>query len=128
MDARNVTVLVVDDDQIFREALVYELKRKQIKTMDASNGIEALKIVKNEKIHVIVSDVKMPGGDGIELLKEIRKIDSEMPVFILMSGFTDLSSKEAIALGAKKILAKPFDRKLFISEITTIITDLREDS
>lgn len=128
MELKNTTVLVVDDDEMLREVIVYELSRHHLKTMEASNGTEAFQVVKNSKIDIVISDIKMPGGDGIELLKNIREMDPRIPVLIFMTGFSRILPKDAIALGARKVFEKPFDRKAFMDEIRTIASELKDSN
>lgn len=126
MEFSKATILVVDDDETLREVLVDELNNNNFKTLTAANGIEALKIVRGTKVHLIISDVKMPGGDGVELLKKIREIDPFVPVLFFMSGFSHLSKEEAFAMGAKRLFEKPFNRKEFMDEVKNTVQDLKE--
>lgn len=126
MKINNATVLVVDDDDALREVIVHVLARLHLKTKEASNGKDALEIVKTNQIHIVVSDIKMPGGDGVELLKKIREIDSKMPILIFVSGYCDLSPATAVSLGARRLFEKPFDRSEFINEILTSVAEIAE--
>lgn len=126
MNAHNATALVVDDDDTLREVIVFELTRLRLKTMQATNGKEALAIVKANKIHIVISDIKMPGGDGVELLTKIREMHPSMPIFIFVSGYSELSPEAAIAIGARRFFAKPFDRTEFINEIRQSVSEIEE--
>ena len=126
MKAENAIVLVVEDDDSLREMLLEELTRKHFNTMEASNGRDALELVKKNRIQLVVSDIKMPGGDGIELLKRLREIDPLAPVLIFVSGYCNLLPADAISLGARRFFEKPFDRKEFLKEIQTCIAEMEE--
>lgn len=126
MKPSNATILVVDDDDTLREAIVFELNRRHFKTREAANGNDALNIVKTCKIHLVVSDVKMPGGDGIELLKKLREIDPSLPVLIFISGFCDLLPADAISMGARRFFEKPFNRAEFMTEVENSIAEIQE--
>lgn len=103
------TLLVVEDEADLREPLVSEFQYLGCKVFQASNGADAFAIVCNEQIDLVISDIRMPGGDGIQLLKNIRARSGEIPAVMLMTGFSDVSAEESYALGAEAILTKPFD-------------------
>jgi two-component system response regulator (stage 0 sporulation protein F) len=78
-------------------------------TFQASNGKAALEIVQNEKPDLVLLDMKIPGMDGLEILKHIKKIDSGIKV-IMMTAYGELDMiKEATELGALTHFTKPFD-------------------
>lgn len=108
-------ILVVDDDLNLREAIAFDLKKKGGHIFMAANGTEAFEIVKNENIDIVVSDVRMPNGDGIALIKKIRKRHPALPVVLLCTGFSDLTESEAKKLGAYGLIEKPIDRKAMIA-------------
>lgn len=104
-------ILVVDDDEDIRDALIFDLKRRGCFVFEASDGMTALQIARSNKIDMIISDVRMPNGDGIFLLKEIRKNLGSTPILFLATGFADLLEAEALKMGAFALLDKPIDRK-----------------
>jgi len=67
------TVLIVDDEANFREALAFLLKMEGYKILTAESGHSALKLLKERKVDVVVSDIRMPDGDGIELLRRLKR-------------------------------------------------------
>lgn len=117
----DVTILVVDDEAGLRKALVFDFKRRGFNVMDAACGNDALEILRKYKIHVVLSDVKMPNGDGIELLDKIKDGDSEIPVVMFITGFADLTLEDAYDKGADAIFSKPFDRKEVIETVIKAI-------
>jgi len=78
----NPTILLIDDEDRFRQALSRQLALRDFKTIDVSNGEEAIKIVRHKNPEVIILDQKMPGMDGIQTLKEIKKIRPEVQVIM----------------------------------------------
>lgn len=110
-ELKNYTILVVDDEEVLRDAIAFDFKRKGFTVLSAENGIEGFKMVKNNKVHLVVSDMRMPGGDGMSLLEKIRQFDPDIPTLIFVTGFSDYTEEECIKKGAKKLLSKPFDRK-----------------
>lgn len=111
------TILVVEDEDILRSAMTLVFKASGYHVFSAANGTEALKIAQEKNLDVIVSDVRMPNGDGVELLKNIRALHFEKPVLFLVTGYTDLKSEDAYDLGADAIFAKPFDRQILLDTI-----------
>src|SRR5436190_8182481 len=102
-------ILIVDDEQSYRQLLnlVFEGDGHTIRT--AMNGREALEILQAEPADVVISDVKMPDMDGIEMLQALRETQPELGV-ILMTAFASVeTAREAFKLGADDFIQKPFD-------------------
>lgn len=112
-------VLVVDDELELRRAVIFDLKRRGCTTYEAACGSEAVEIVKIHKIDIVVSDVRMPNGDGIDLLRQIREIHIEIPIVLLATGFADLSEPEALKLGAYALIDKPINRQKMLGLLET---------
>jgi len=110
-------ILVADDEHIIRLVLNESLKKEGYEVDEASNGEEALLKVRNERYDLVILDVKMPKLDGIEALKQIRKIDPNIPVVMITAyGNTQVAMK-AIKEGAFDYFTKPFD----VSEIRIVV-------
>lgn len=102
-------ILIVDDEQSYRQllSLVFEGDGHVIRT--AMNGREALELLQAEMADVIISDVKMPDMDGIEMLRAVREIHPDLGV-ILMTAFASVdTARDAFKLGADDFIQKPFD-------------------
>lgn len=108
---KKINILIVDDETDLREALVFDFSRMKCTIFEASNGQEALEIVNNNPVDIVISDVKMPHLTGTELLKKIREIKPDIPVVMLATGFSDLTESEALKLGAFALMEKPINRK-----------------
>jgi two-component system response regulator (stage 0 sporulation protein F) len=118
--ARNpedVTILVVDDEELLREAIAYEFQRKGFCVLEATSGNKAIEILKDRSVDVVVSDVRMPDGDGIRLLDYINTIQDKPPALMLLTGFADISTEDALKRGAFSVMSKPFDRKSLVNEV-----------
>jgi two-component system response regulator (stage 0 sporulation protein F) len=102
------TVLVVDDEPDLREILKDEFTFEGADVSEAKNGKEALELVKSKKFDAVLSDIRMPGGDGVTLAREIKALNSQTPIVFLITGFADLRSYEAYDLGAEGFFTKPF--------------------
>ncbi len=104
-------VLVVDDDFDLRQAMIFDLKRRGCIIFEAACGADAVEIVKANPIEIVISDVRMPNGNGVDMLKEIKKIKPNVPIVVLATGFADLSELEALNLGAHALIEKPINRQ-----------------
>ena len=100
--------LVVDDEQLIREIIVLDLEFSGFAATQASSGNEAVKLLSERAFDFVLSDIRMPNGDGISMLKALRARDLSTPV-LFMSGFSDVPVWDVYALGAEALLGKPFD-------------------
>jgi len=103
------SVLLVDDEKDYLETLLKRLLKRRIKATGANSGEEALKILKETPPDVVVLDVRMQGMDGIQTLKEIKKIRPLVEV-IMLTGHANLEvAVEGMEAGAFDYLMKPTD-------------------
>lgn len=116
----DVTILIVDDEEALRNALVFDFKRKGYQVLDACNGKAAFDIVKERKIDLILTDVRMPQGDGIELLDNTKAYNPELPV-VIITGFADISLEDAYNKGVDAVFSKPFDRKELMAAVARAV-------
>jgi CheY-like chemotaxis protein len=101
-------ILCVDDESEILEVLESFLESLDYNVFTASDGVKAFELIKKQKdINLVITDVRMPNGDGVELLKNIKAEMPSIPV-IVISGFTDYSLDEIYRYGADSILYKPF--------------------
>lgn len=102
-------VLIVDDQNGIRVLLTEVFSSEGYRTYQASNGKLALEIVKKESPDMVLLDMKIPGMDGLEILKRIKEINTQVKV-IMMTAYGELDMiKEATELGALMHFTKPFD-------------------
>jgi serine/threonine protein kinase/ActR/RegA family two-component response regulator len=102
-------VLLVDDNDSLRRALRRTLAAEGHQVVEASNGREAIKLTKSQDFDLIVSDVRMPDMDGVELLRAIHERDADLPV-LLITGDPELeTAMKAVEYGALEYLTKPVD-------------------
>ncbi|MGD9230214.1 MAG: response regulator [Desulfobacterales bacterium] len=106
---KNFNVLLVDDELEFLETLVKRLTKRGLNISTAKSGEDALKIIGGKGIDVVVLDVRMPGMDGIQTLREIKKIDPLMEVIMLTGHASVEVAIEGMELGAFDYLMKPAD-------------------
>ncbi|EIF15055.1 Spo0F [Bacillus sp. 5B6] len=105
----NEKILIVDDQYGIRILLNEVFHKEGYQTFQAANGIQALDIVTKERPDLVLLDMKIPGMDGIEILKRMKMIDESIRV-IIMTAYGELDMiKESKELGALTHFAKPFD-------------------
>jgi DNA-binding NtrC family response regulator len=105
------TVLLVDDDQSFRRVMQYQLREDGYRVLTAADLASALQHFQAEAIDVVVTDVKMPGGDGMDLLARLKAAQPDLPVVMLTAHGTIGAAVEAMKCGAFDYLTKPFSRE-----------------
>ncbi|MBU8905857.1 response regulator [Desertibacillus haloalkaliphilus] len=102
-------ILVVDDQYGIRVLLNEILQKDGYQLYQAANGVQALTIVEEEEPDLVLLDMKIPGMDGLEILKRIKEMNSDIRV-IMMTAYGELNMiNEAMNLGAVTHFAKPFD-------------------
>ena len=115
--SETIKVLMVDDEEQFRETTKKLLKRRGFETLLAGSGEEAIDKLK-ENPDVVVLDIKMPGMDGHQALKEIKRHSPDLPVIMLTGHGARPSAREALVEGAFDYLSKPCDMDLLGSKIS----------
>lgn len=100
-------VLLVDDERDFLETLVKRLRKRNLEVAGASSGEEALRVLREIPIDVVVLDVRMPGMDGIQVLRELKQISPLIQVIMLTGHASVEVAVEGMELGAFDYLMKP---------------------
>lgn len=117
----NYNILVADDDKEIRNALNIYLTNEGMNVFLASNGIEALDILSNNDIHLIIMDIMMPEMDGIQATLSIRK-EIDIPIIILSAKGEDRDVILGLNIGADDYMTKPFN---FLELIARVKSNLR---
>lgn len=126
-----INILVVDDEKIEREGLKYLLSREEdiSEICEASNGKQALQILRTQQIHLLLTDIKMPHMDGLELARRAKEENERLQV-VIFSGYNDFTfAQEAIRYGVKDYVLKPVDPENFhdvISRVKDEIIKIKE--
>ena len=117
------SVLIVDDDHNVLEVLDARLSSSGLTVYKAEGGRQALQIMKTRRIDLVVSDVKMPGMDGMELLSEIIRTQPGLPVIFLTAYANVPDAVKAVQSGAVDYVEKPFDGKALTEKIQKMLQD-----
>ncbi len=107
--AQKGRILVVDDDSDVRFVVCELLRTGGYDVLEAADGSSALGLVAEREVDVILSDIKMPDLDGIELLRTLREREQDVPVLLMTGGPTVETAIQAVELGALRYLVKPID-------------------
>ena len=119
--ADKIRILMVDDEEQFRATTSKILTRRGYETSMASNGEEALAIIKETDHDVVVLDINMPGIDGHQALKEIKQLKPDLPVIMLTGHGAEDSAKTTLKHGAFDYLSKPCDIDLLAARINEAV-------
>jgi two-component system NtrC family response regulator len=108
------TILIVDDEKNYLLVLSAVLEEEGYEVLTTVSGMEAMEIQKSSDLDLVLTDMKMPGMDGIELLDQIKTIDPELPVIMMTAHGTIDKAVEAMQKGAYSYILKPFDNERLI--------------
>jgi two-component system chemotaxis response regulator CheY len=117
------TILIVDDSISIRQVVGMTLKANGFEVIEAADGVDALKKLTGQKVHLIISDVNMPNMDGITLLKEIKQLPAYRftPVVMLTTEGADEKKEQGRAAGAKAWIIKPFRPEQMLVAVNKLI-------
>jgi DNA-binding NtrC family response regulator len=122
MDASQERILVVDDEAPLRSLFERVLKKEGYEVRPAASGDEALKLLETEWFDLVITDLKMPGMDGMELLAKGKSVNPTLPFIVLTAFGTVRSAVAAVKEGAYDYLVKPFD----LEELKLVIKNALE--
>jgi chemosensory pili system protein ChpA (sensor histidine kinase/response regulator) len=116
---RKQNILIVDDSLSIRKFVSILLQQKGYRVYTASNGMEALAVIDEHPVDLIITDLEMPVMHGYELLRELRRkgLSETIPVVILTSRGSEKHKEKAASLGAKEYLVKPFEEALLLETV-----------
>ena len=104
--AEKKRILIVEDEKDIQELLAFNLSTEKTSVEVASSGNEALELLEKQKFDLILSDIKMQNGSGIELLAELGRRGG-LPPFVFLTAYPDIDEKKLLEMGAVKIFYKP---------------------
>jgi len=113
----NFHLLLVDDEERFLTTTQTIMNKRGIDVSIATNGLEALKVLEEKRIDVVVLDIKMPGMDGIEVLKKIKKKYPLLEIILLTGHGTVETAVEGLKMGAFEYLLKPCSIETLLQKV-----------
>lgn len=124
---KDIKILLVDDEEDFVRTLSERLSLRDLQSQAVFSGEEAMRCVGDAIPDIIVLDLKMPGINGMEVLRRVKQHFPEIQVIILTGHGNDLDETEARQLGAFDYLRKPVDIELLVERIRAACLDRRKD-
>lgn len=118
-------ILVVDDDADFRRAMVEILTDAGYRPCEAASGREALDKCDKQRFDLILLDLVLPGMDGLEVLRVLRKRDDRVKIILVTAFATVESAVDGIKLGANDYVAKPFSVSEFVTLVQRTLVEMR---
>lgn len=121
-------ILIADDEKYIRRGICSILERnlEEVTCIEAKNGLEALEKAEQETLGLIITDISMPGMDGLEFVKELKNQQVNTTIIIL-SGYENFAyAKQAITLGIREYVMKPIKKAEFIELIKQYMDDIRK--
>lgn len=125
MDGTLRAVLLVDDELGFLDVMGRRLRRRGIRAALAASGQEALEAVRRERFDAVVTDLKMPGMDGLALMECLRDIVPDLPVVLLTGHAGEAEAREAVRRGVAEYLHKPCDFDMLLETLLRVAEEKR---
>ena len=119
--ARSLDVLIVDDDPLILTVVDLMVRHAGHTARTASDGNAALDVLADSASDIIVSDIRMPGMDGLELARVVRRDYPQIPIILMTGYLSEYSSGSAEEIGIEGILKKPFKSTDLIAAITRAV-------
>ena len=116
-------ILIVDDEEHIIELIKFNLENSGYETLTATNGIDALRIIREESPRLILLDIMLPGMDGYDICKEIRKdsVIANIPVIMITAKGEEVDKILGLELGADDYITKPFSIRELIARVKALI-------
>jgi two-component system NtrC family response regulator len=118
---RNQKILFVDDDKAGRQIALYNLKEEGYEVDEAQSGEQALEVFDAQSHSLVITDIRMPGISGIDLLREIKNRSSDVPVLVITAYASINTAVEAMKLGADDFIIKPFNRDQLVLAVSKAV-------
>lgn len=117
------TVLVVDDEVDLCDIFKMDLEEAGYRVLVADSGSSGVKLLTHEKVDVIISDVRMPNGSGLELLDFVTSEKNQKPGVIFVTGFSDVDLRELYSRGAGGVVSKPWELQELLEKVAFLAED-----
>ena len=118
-------IMIVDDVASIRQIVTKVFQDVGYQVTEAARGDEALDLAKIKRVHLVITDVEMPGMSGLDLIRELRELKTykTTPLLILARDASDGNIKKAEALGASGFIEKPFTPERLLSVVNQVLVD-----
>ena len=128
--SRTKTILAIDDDESLRRVVEYNLLEEGYRVITAADGPSGLEAFQRQPVDIVLTDIRMPAMEGLELLARLKAMQPELPVIVLTAFGTIDSAVEAMRLGAFDYLTKPFSRDQLRAAVRKAleVADLRSEN
>lgn len=118
-------ILCTEDDADTRELIVFLLNARNCEVITSASSTESMELAKSQKFDLYLLDNWLPHSSGVELCKELRKIDSKTPILFYSGAASDEDKKRAFESGAQAYMTKPADGDELVATILRLITASR---
>lgn len=123
-------IAIIEDEQVLVETLVYNLNKAGYRTITALEGYQGLEMVRREKPDLLILDLMLPGLDGFEICRQLRK-DMTLPILMLTARDDEIDKVVGLELGADDYLTKPFSMRELLARVHALLrraTAMRPDA
>jgi len=122
-----IKILIIDDERPIRETLEMFLREKGYEVLTSEDGEDGLKAVQSERPEIVILDIRLPGMDGLEVLRRIKEKQEDIHV-IMMTAYHDMeTTDQAMKLGAYEYIHKPLDVDEFEMAIEKVVSNLFQE-
>lgn len=120
-------LLLIDDDDLLREVLAKSLTHAGYTVLQAADGRQGLELTRKEPIDLVITDLVMPGQEGVETILILRREQPKLPIIAISGGVSNAQLYLDIAgkIGAKRLLPKPFSPQELIEQIEQVMAETR---
>lgn len=122
---RMTKILVADDDAHIRKLITLYMRNEGFDTVEAEDGVEALSILDNSAVDIVIPDIMMPHMDGWELCREIRRLYAEMPILMVTAKGEAGQKVKGFQLGTDDYVTKPFDPLELVMRVKALLKRYR---
>ena len=119
-------ILIADDDKQIRQLLALYFEKEGFAVVEAADGTEALRFYEEQKPQLLLLDVMMPGQDGLEVCRRVRRV-SEVPVILLTAKGEDEDRINGLDLGADDYITKPFNPREVVARVKAVLRRSQHD-
>ncbi|AIQ57487.1 response regulator transcription factor [Paenibacillus borealis] len=115
------TILIADDDDNIRKLMSLFLRKEGFDLLEARDGTRALSMIENSQVDLVILDIMMPGLDGWELCREIRRSDANLPLLMVTAKAESAHKVKGFQLGTDDYLTKPFDPLELVMRVKALL-------